>query len=200
MTSDIELVRQVAGGSKKAWDGMVASYGGLVRSVVADFLSSLVGTPSEQEVGEITFNIFESLVSEKFAFFKTFPEKASLPPMLAVYTVKRVQAYLRSERKSGRFQGISDDSVSSIWSRSEKEEEIEKKGLAPDFEEAMSGLDPEEAVVIRLFYFHEMEYEDISSLLRMNIGSITRTLKGGRSRLSKRLSASGHKIDEFLYR
>lgn len=200
MTTDVELARQVAGGSKKAWDDLAASYGGLVRSVVNDYFAALVGTPSKQEVGELTFKVFESLAEDDFRFFRNIPEGASLPPLLAAETVKRVQAYLRSERKSGRFQGISDDSVSAIWSRSDKEEELEQKGLAPDLEEAMEGLEPLEAAVIRLFYFHELEYEDIASLLKINIGSITRTLQNGRSRLSGRLQAKGKKIDDFLYR
>lgn len=196
---DAELARAVSTGDKIAWDRFVTMYGGLVRSVVSDYLGCLIAKPSAADVHAITKSLFKDVAADKFAMLTRFESGSTLDTFLAIAAAHRVQEYIRIEQEKGRYTSLSTDQNNVLWCSNEKETTIKDKGLAAPVEEALASIEPDEAIVFRLFYFHEVEYEDIGAVLHMNIASVTRTLKNARDKVSKKLADAGRSIDEILY-
>ena len=199
LIKDIELARGASNGSKKSWDALVDAYAPLVRGAVADYLRSLVGKPSEKEIGALTIEIFKSLTADGFAKLREYRGEASLGTFIAVLATARVQEYVRQEHEKTRFSNICSDSTGTLWRRSEKEADLAARGMEPPFDEALAALHPLDAVIIRMFYHHSLEYEEISALLRMNMGSVTKAMQTARANLAEQLAARKRRIEEFLY-
>ena len=196
---DLELARGAAGGSKKSWDSLVDSYAPLVRGTVADYLGSLVEKPSEKEIGALALDFFKSLSADKFEKLEKYRGESSLGSYLAVLAAFFVHDYVKIEHEKTRFANICTDAGGTLWCRVAKEAAVADRGIEDVLEQALASLHPLEALVVRLFYFHALEYEEISALLHMNMGSVTKTVQTARANLAERLAARGRRIEEFLY-
>lgn len=196
---DAELAHAAGSGDKIAWDRLVATYGGLVRSVVKDYISCLTTTPTNKEIHSLVKAVFRQIISNDFAMLKRFKRGSTLDTYLATEAARHVQNYMQAEREKGRFGNLAVDSYGMLWCLNDKERAIEAKGLKATVEDALSTLEPDQAVVFRLFYFQGIEYEDIATLLHMNIAMVTRTLKSARDNMAKLLTTAGHRIDEIIY-
>lgn len=180
LDEDIEIVRRVKSGDPDSFEPLVEKY----QSFVFGVIRSLVYDPDlEQDLAQEAFiNAFKGI--------HRFREQSGFKTWLYRITYNVCLNYLR-KKKSDR---ITDDEINlDVLSDSAKSPDraYESDQMRSAILKVMNDLNPKYRSILHLHYFEDMQYEEISNLTGLPLGTVKSHLYRARNQVKKALEKSG---------
>jgi RNA polymerase sigma-70 factor (ECF subfamily) len=177
---DIEIVRRVVSGDPDSFEPLVEKYQSFVFSVIR----SIVYEPDlEQDLAQEAFlNAFRGI--------HRFREQSGFKTWLYRITYNVCLNHLR-KKKNNR---ISDDEINlDVISDPKKspDREYETNQMRSEILKVMNELKPKYRSILHLHYFEDMQYEEISNLTGLPLGTVKSHLYRARDQVKKALEQSG---------
>ncbi len=177
---DKELIKDFLQGNNSAFEKLVSCYEKKVYSLCYHYVGNQEDALDMAQ--EAFVRVYQNL--EKFRFDATFST------WIYRLTVNTCLDFIRKERKNNTVsldkkiitaegeitREIVDDRILPL-------EELEKKELREEVKEALRSLPQEQRTVIILKDFQELSYEEISSVLKIPIGTVRSRISRGRIKL-----------------
>lgn len=174
MMGDRDLIESLRQGRHEAWTELVERYLRLVYHVVRKTLATHSRAWADPDVEDITGDLFQSLVADRYRVLGTIGPPYDLKAWLAVSARRRAIDFAR--RKRGASISLDEDGVENGIAAPEAESETKAAEAQSVVREAMEGLNPKERLVVQLFYLKGRKYREISKITGMNANSISPTL------------------------
>jgi RNA polymerase sigma-70 factor (ECF subfamily) len=180
LDEDIEIVRRVKSGDPDSFEPLVEKY----QSFVFGVIRSLIYDPDlEQDLAQEAFiNAFRGI--------HRFREQSGFKTWLYRITYNVCLNYLR-KKKSDR---ITDDEINlGVISDSAKSPDraYETGQIRNMILKIMNELKPKYRSILHLYYFEDMQYEEISHLTGLPLGTVKSHLHRARDQVKKALEQSG---------
>ncbi len=191
---DRELVEALRQGRNEAWAELVKLYLKLVYHVVRKTLGTYGRGTSDQDVEDITNDLFESLVRDNYRVLGTIGEPYDLKAWLAISGRRRAIDFVRKKRiASVSLDESKEDSDLRLGSALAAPSEAgEGDSLQAEYKTAVNdslgALNPKERLVVQLFYLNGKKYREISRITGIKQNSISPTLMRAVEKMQKYLS------------
>jgi RNA polymerase sigma-70 factor (ECF subfamily) len=183
-----ELVRQCMAGEQQAWQQLVASQHRRIYAICYRFTGC--GTDAEDLTQDVFLKVYKSLASFDTAkgSFQTWI--TALTRNLLVDHFRRTRLERASDSMDASFDGEEDGPTMSerlVDPRPSQEHHVAGLELKARIQEALAELSPElrEAVILR--DLEDMDYKEISQVLRIPEGTVKSRISRGRGELARRL-------------
>jgi RNA polymerase sigma-70 factor (ECF subfamily) len=192
-TSERDLIRRCLGGDSGAWDEFVRRYVRLVAYVVRDTLRRS-GRESEEDVDDVTEEIYAHLVDQDYRVLRNLREPYNLKAWLAVVARRKARDHARRRTLAP----VSLDQPAAGGLRSAPLERMLGFRVDPASEEGeevrraveAAPLNARERLMVSLYFFKEKAYAEVAAVMGVpenSIGpTIRRALDKVRSALQKR--------------
>jgi RNA polymerase sigma-70 factor (ECF subfamily) len=167
---DKELVAALRAGQNQAWTHLVDRYLRLVCFVVRRTLHRLGLSPSEADVEDVAFELFESLVRDNYRALAGLREPYDLKAWLSVSARRRAIDFARRRKETVSLDGpvrapAADPPV-----------ELEETPCREALRRSLEVLNERERAVVESFYFDGRSYREIADRVGINPNSIGPTL------------------------
>lgn len=181
------LVEACTSGDARAWRRLVDVYGPLVYRGIKYFLRSYRESLPEEDALNVYQEMFLDLCADNFRKLKTFQGGGRLPTWL--FTVARRQCldYIRaSSRLKRAFPRLAEPELLDIGQRlSEGSDPLTASETTEAVLDALNRLDEHNRLLIVLFYFEELSYEEIAKVMGISVNSVSAMLRRARSSIAK---------------
>jgi RNA polymerase sigma-70 factor (ECF subfamily) len=167
---DKELVAALRTGQNQAWTQLVDRYLRLVLFVVRRTLVRLGLSPSEADVEDVAFELFESLVRDNYRALADLREPYDLKAWLAVSARRRAIDFARRRKETVSLDGP----LSAV--AADPAAEPEEKPYREALRKSLEVLNERERAVVESFYFDGRSYREIADRVGINLNSIGPTL------------------------
>ena len=128
----------------------------------------------------------QDVVQESFISFYRAIDRVDRSRKISSYLYSVVRnaaiSYLRTTKKR-----ISLDAIAELESGFTMEEEYIRNEDSEEIRQVMKTLDPKYSSVLRLYYFDELSYEEMSNVLHIPINTVRTHLKRAKEALEKKL-------------
>lgn len=190
--SDKRLIDELRRGQSTAWAEMVRLYLKLVYHVVRKTLTMYGRGGTEQDVEDVTNDLFQSFVRDDYRALGTIGEPYDLKAWLAVSARRRAIDFVRRKRvasvsldepREGEEIALGAALAASPPGDDESGREEYRSAVA----ESLGSLNSKERLVVELFYLNGRKYREISQLTGMNPNSISPTLARAVEKMQKYL-------------
>ena len=188
---DKELIEALRRGSGEAWTEMVDRYLKLVYHVVRKTLSAYTKGVVDQDVEDITNDLFQSLVRDNYRVLGTIGAPFDLKAWLAISAKRRAIDFVRKKRLAsvsldeGREE--EDLALGQVIASKPEGNDAQQIEYQNAVREALGILSGKERLVIQLFYLKGKKYREIAKLTGINQNSISPTLMRGVEKMQKYL-------------
>jgi RNA polymerase sigma-70 factor (ECF subfamily) len=181
---DTELLRQMRAGDASAFEALYLRHQGPL------FRFALLRSGSADTAADVVQEVFMGLLAGSFAFD---PTRGLLQNFL--FGVAR-NLVMKHERPGQRCAALSapdeDDEDDAVEIASEAAEPLARvlgNELAEHVRRALSLLAPHYRDVVILYEMHDLSYQEIADICRLDTGTVRSRLSRGRAALAKRLAA-----------
>lgn len=189
--NDRELLARCVSGDAAAWAEFVRRYVRLVAHVVRGTLREKMGRAVEEDVDDVTSEVYAHLVDQDFRVLRNLREPFNLRAWLAVGA--RRKALDHAKRRGLRALSLDQPAGESPLARligapvdpgSEEGEEVRRAvDAAP--------LNAKERLMVSLFFFRGKSYEEISEITRVPQNSIGPTVRRALDKIQETLGKRG---------
>jgi RNA polymerase sigma factor (sigma-70 family) len=190
-TADRDLVQRCLSGDSLAWEEFVRRYVRLIAYVVRDAFEKW-GRDSEEDVRDVTEEVYAHLVDQDFRVLRQLREPFNLKAWLAVVARRKARDYVRRRSLPAvsleTAPGLRDAALERLAGfpvdpRSDAADEVRRAV-------AEAPLTARERLMITLYFFRDKSYADVASLTgapENSIGpTVRRALEKIRGALQKR--------------
>lgn len=178
---DAELVRACTEQRPGAWDAFVAKYIRLVYHVVRQTLAGRRGGATEQDVEDVTADLYLHLVAEDYRVLRGLKPPYNLKAWLAISARRKALDFRKRARLptvSLDAQGTERDAPLGDMVPDRKAPSLpDETGREIEGLMELALLNAKERMMITLFYLKEMSYTEISEIIGVPENSIGPTLK-----------------------
>jgi RNA polymerase sigma factor (sigma-70 family) len=190
--SEKALIDALRTGSGAAWAEMVGLYLKLVYHVVRKTLALYGRGRAEEDVEDITHDLFQSLVRDGYRALASIREPYDLKAWLAISARRRAIDFVRRKRvpalsldeaREGRDRTLA-DAVASPETAPEDPARAEHRYAV---NQSLAALNPRERLVVQLFYLKGKKYREIAAITGVNQNSISPTLMRAVEKMQKYL-------------
>jgi RNA polymerase sigma factor (sigma-70 family) len=187
---DKELIDALRQGRGSAWTEMVSLYLKLVYHVVRKTLATYGRGAAEQDVEDVTHDLFQSLVRDDYRAFAALREPYDLKAWLAVSARRRAIDFVRRKRlPSVSLDEGEDRTLASTLAAPEAGGDDAARGEhLRAVQESFSALNAKERLIVQLFYLKGKKYREIAEITGVNPNSISPTLMRAVEKLQKVLT------------
>ena len=154
--ADEDIIRQVLNGNRNAYALLVNKYKDRVFSLA-------LGIVRNRELAE---EIAQDVFVKAYSSLKKFRQEAGFSTW--IYRITYNTAVSETRKKKHKMLAVEDVEATDL--DPEKAEEKEKKYLT--LEKAVDGLEPEEKLIITLYYYEEMNMEQISKTTGLTVSNV----------------------------
>ena len=190
--SDKGLIDELRSGGSQAWAEMVRLYLKLVYHVVRKTLSMYARGETEQDVEDITNDLFQSLVRDNYRALGTIGEPHDLKAWLAVSARRRAIDFVRKKRLASVSLDESKEGEETTLGEAvavrEEGDSSAREEYRAAVAESMADLNPKERLVVQLFYLKGKKYREIAQITGINANSISPTLTRAVEKMQKYLA------------
>jgi len=181
-----ELVKNCIDGNQVAWNKLVDIYGPRVYTAIRYFMRSYrESMPSEAK--NVYQELFLDLCNDNFRKLKTYQGDGKFAKWLLTVARRRTLTYIRNALRYKRVPAKLKETEILDLGRP-----LFESGNAYDSSEArdavlqaLEKIDEKSRLLIVLFYFEDMSYEDIAKLLDISKTSITSLMRKAREEIEK---------------
>ena len=195
---DRDLIAACVEGDEHAWQQVTDKYLRLVYHVVRRTLNPYSGNVSEQDVEDVTSELFHSLVRDNYRLLKSIGEPFDLKAWLAISARRRAIDFIRKKKLSAvsldaqLSPGSEDGRVGDLLAAPEAPDDDtggpgKKADLLKIMAEALKDLSPKERLIVQLFYFKNKKYREIAEILRIPLNSVGPMLVRAMGKLGNKL-------------
>jgi RNA polymerase sigma-70 factor (ECF subfamily) len=194
LQGDRDLIEALRQGSNAAWTELVNRYIKLVCHVVRRSLSAYSRGVAEQDVEDLAYELFSSLVRDNYRVLGTIGPPYDLKAWLAISARRRAIDFVRRKKIAA---------VSLDESREDEDRALRTAVAAPPAVDAgaptaqaaalvraLGSLSPKERLIVQLFYLNGKKYREIAKMTGVNINSISPTLTRAVEKMQKYVSES----------
>lgn len=190
--SDRDLARRLSRGDGAAWSEFTRRFIRLVVHVTRETLLQKTGRAIEEDVDDVTHEVFAHLVDHNFRAFANLREPYNLKAWIAVAARRKALDHC----KKRTVRALSLDQETGDESRLMDQIAGPDAGPPPDAEEVRLALDsaplnPKEKLLITLAFFRDKSYAEISELLGMPENSIGPTLRRALDKVRETMKKRG---------
>lgn len=185
---DRDLIDALRRGRNEAWSELVDRYLKLVYHVVRKTLAAYARQVVDQDVEDLTNDLFQSLVEDGYRVLGTIGPPYDLKAWLAISARRRAIDFARRRRVSSISLdegGDGDPAKAGLVEARPESDPRREAELRAAVGEAMRELNPRERVVVRLFYLQGKKYREISRITGINANSISPTLTRAVEKIQK---------------
>ena len=190
--SDKGLIDELRRGGSPAWAEMVRLYLKLVYHVVRKTLNMYGRGETEQDVEDITNDLFQSLVRDNYRALGTIGEPYDLKAWLAVSARRRAIDFVRKKRLASVSLDESREGEEATLGDAVAVREDGDANTREEYQaavtESLAELNPKERLVVQLFYLKGKKYREIAQITGINANSISPTLTRAVEKMQKYLS------------
>lgn len=189
---DKELIDALRRGQNSAWAELVDRYVRLVHHVVRKTLAGYSRGRIDQDVEDITHDLFQSLVRDDYRVLGTIEAPYDLKAWLAISARRRAIDFARRKKLAAVSldQAREDDASLSdtVAAREEKTDDARPAEAKIAVNESLAILNSRERLVVQLFYLDGKKYREISRITGINMNSISPTLVRAVEKMQKYLA------------
>ena len=189
---DKGLIDELRRGGSPAWAEMVRLYLKLVYHVVRKTLTMYGRGETEQDVEDITNDLFQSLVRDNYRALGTIGEPYDLKAWLAVSARRRAIDFVRRKRLASVSLDEPRDGEESTLAEAvavrDEGDASAREEYRSAVNESMADLNPKERLVVQLFYLKGKKYREIAQITGINANSISPTLARAVEKMQKYLA------------
>lgn len=160
-----------------SWEDFVDRYLGLATHVVNHAAQARSIKLSPQDRDDLCADIFLAIVKDDFALLRRFRGQASLATYLTVVARRVVVRELLQKKTLGR---LTLSGVREPETNGNHEQRINDR---EQVERLLSGLDDNEARIVRLYHLEGRSYQEISTVVGVPENSVGPTLSRARDRM-----------------
>lgn len=154
-------------GNRPAWERFLKEFGPvIVRAARA------VG--ERLDADDISQKVLTSLTENNYRLLRSFEGRSTLSTWLIGITRRQALMQLREDRRRTARAKAAGRSLL---------DDLEQTDARASLEAAMAGLAPRERLLIALYYYEELSYEEIGSVLGVSANSVSPMLQRMRERL-----------------
>ncbi|MHC4660444.1 MAG: RNA polymerase sigma factor [Planctomycetota bacterium] len=199
-SSEKDLISGLRARDQRAWNEFTERYSKRIYAAARNWLSKFFPNPPEEDINTVYQLVFEKLIEHNCRRLATFQGKSSFATWLSVVAGRIALEYMRGEKQKGRLSDIPLNDDGRFYLASPKMSELQAKEIAEVFEKAISELKPVEQIIIRLFYFRDMDHAEIADVTGVSQNSVSPMLTRAREKLRDILERGGYKMEDFLYK
>ena len=190
--SDRRLIDDLRRGGAAAWAELVRLYLKLVYHVVRKTLTMYGRGETEQDVEDVTHDLFQSIVRDNYRALGSIGEPYDLKAWLAVSARRRAIDFVRKKRLAPVSLDEPKEGESATLGQTVAAREESDDGAREEHRSAvnasMADLNPKERLVVQLFYLKGKKYREIAELTGINANSISPTLARAVEKMQKYLA------------
>jgi RNA polymerase sigma-70 factor (ECF subfamily) len=199
-SNEKELIERLRQRDQRAWNTFVEQYSPKIYAGARYWLGKFFPNPPDEDINSIYQLVFERLIEHNCRRLATFQGRSSFATWLSVVAGRIALEYIRQEKSKGRLAHTPLTENQHFKFTTPKMAELEAKELADVFNKAISELRPVEQLLIRLFYFKDMDHAEIADVAGVAANSVSPMLTRAREKLRDILNRSGHNMEDFLYK
>jgi RNA polymerase sigma-70 factor (ECF subfamily) len=190
--ADTELLRQMRAGEASAFESLYLRHQGPL------FRFAMLRSGSADTAADVVQEVFMGLLTASFTFD---PNRGVLQNFLFGVARNLVMKHELPRRRLATLpaaddDGDDDDAVEIACEAAEPLARILGTELADDVRRALSLLAPHYRDVVILYEMHDLSYQEIADICRLDIGTVRSRLSRGRAALAKRLAAHRPAIEQ----
>ena len=182
--ADTELLRKMRAGDASAFEALYLRHQGPL------FRFAVLRSGSADTAADVVQEVFMGLLTASFTFD---PIRSLLQNFLFGVARNLVMKHelprQRHAALAGPEEDDSDDAVEVACEAAEPLARVLGTELAEDVRRALSLLAPHYRDVVILYEMHDLSYQEIADICRLDIGTVRSRLSRGRAALAKRLAA-----------
>lgn len=182
------LLAGCVSGDKGAWDTFVQQYSGLIYHTIKTTAALHHGKTPPDFADDLFQDTFLSLVKDDFMQLRRFrgDHGCTLASWLRMIAARRTIDHLR---KLNKPESPLDESLSDVTADVPKGEQIDAplQLLAS----AMAKLQPQERIIIDLFYRQNLSAQDVAAILHLSVGAVYTQKSRILAKLREALEKSG---------
>jgi RNA polymerase sigma-70 factor (ECF subfamily) len=185
---DVELVRRCSEGDAEAWRTLLARFGALVAHAVRNTLLRVLKNADSSQVDDAIQAVWTSLCADGYRRLRGFQARSALSTWLTVCSTRKALDFVRTEiRKGSLRQARLDDEDRDLVKELRAPEGEEQYSLDEIFQlhEALEKLDPDDKLVLKLYYLDGLSYRSIAEVLGVAANTVSSCLLRARDRLKK---------------
>jgi len=182
---DKELIDALRRGQNSAWAELVDRYIRLVHHVVRKTLAGFSRGRIDQDVEDITHDLFQSLVKDDYRVLGTIEAPYDLKAWLAISARRRAIDFARRRKLSPVSLDATAGTVAAPDAAAGEPPPAEARVAVS---ESLSILNARERLVVQLFYLDGKKYREISRITGINMNSISPTLVRAVEKMQKYLT------------
>lgn len=172
---DRNLLQRCLARQPRAWEGFVDRFLGLVVHVINHTAQCRSMQLSEPDREDLCAEVFLTILDKDYAVLRHFRGESSLATYLTVIARRVVTKELSSRHSTASL-----EAAAAVPDRGNAEQRIEDRD---EVERLMSGLNPKEAEVIRMYHLEGRSYREISDSAGVPENSVGPTLNRARRKL-----------------
>jgi len=179
-----DLIERCLAGDEAAWNEFFIHTGPLITYVASQKFRRMGFPHDHQDIENIRQNIHLSLWRDgKLA---TIKERDKVIPWICAYTNYSVSNYARSLKPFDLpHAGIADESI--LGSDLNPAEALSQEDTQREIEKALDALGDKERTIIKLLYFYEKSYREISEIMNIPLGTVLISAHRAKSALKEKL-------------
>ncbi|WP_426178041.1 RNA polymerase sigma factor [Massilia sp. TWR1-2-2] len=190
--ADTELLRKMRAGEASAFASLYLRHQGPL------FRFALLRSGSADTAADVVQEVFMGLLTAKFTFD---PTRGVLQNFLFGVARNLVMKHELPRQRLATLppaaqDGDDDDAAEIASEAAEPLARILGAELADDVRRALSLLAPHYRDVVILYEMHDLSYQEIADICRLDIGTVRSRLSRGRAALAKRLAAHRPAIEQ----
>ncbi|MFC0132268.1 RNA polymerase subunit sigma-70 [Massilia eurypsychrophila] len=189
--ADTELLRKMRAGEASAFESLYLRHQGPL------FRFALLRSGSADTAADVVQEVFMGLLTASFTFD---PTRGVLQNFLFGVARNLVMKHELTRRRLAALPSADDDGDDdAVEIASEAAEPLARMlgaELADDVRRALSMLAPHCRDVVILYEMHDLSYQEIADICRLDIGTVRSRLSRGRAALAKRLAAHRPAIEQ----
>lgn len=176
---DRKLLQRCLGHEPRAWEAFVDRFLGLVLHVIRHTAKSRSIRLGKQDEEDLAADFFLAVINHDFALLRRFRGESSLATYLTVVARRVVVRELLKGKIAASMQDAGEQEAAG---HDGPEERI---GDREEVERLLTGLESQEARVVRMYHLEGKSYREISSAVGIPENSIGPTLSRARAKLRR---------------
>ncbi|MCX7647539.1 MAG: RNA polymerase sigma factor [Elusimicrobiales bacterium] len=170
MKEDLEIIKRVLSGEKEAFSEIFLRHYDFIFKSVMKYISI------EDKAKDITQDVF----IKAYEKLETFKNDSKLSSWLYSIAYNLSMNYITREKD--RFVELND---SDFFASNETQDDIYDKEMIKELADALEELPAHYRIIIKLYYFDEKSYEEISEILNIPINTVKTQLFRAKDKIKK---------------
>ena len=179
-------------GRQDAWEEFLRRFGPLIRGVIIRKLTSIGLANAKSDADDIFQDVLKSLVDHDRRALASIRNRDRIESWLCATALHKTADFFRKKKRStyaaysAEGHGYAAEQEAQYSPSGEEE-----AGLTEEIRKAVGRLQPDEQLLLKWRYVHDLKYKEIADLANIPINTVSSRLFRIKKKLSRRLGKEG---------